>query len=112
MAVLHDSMSRITFDPCIPLALWVPLALAAAGLLAWYAAAGRRRLPAGRWWTVVALMAAGAAAPLIVLLNPMWQQQIPPPPGKPLMTILVDRSASMATRDAGGGTGWPVAALA
>ena len=36
-------MTRITLDPYLPLALWVPLALAAAGLLAWYAVAGRRR---------------------------------------------------------------------
>ncbi len=39
-------MTHITFDPRIPLAMWVPLALAAAALLGWYAAAGRRRLPA------------------------------------------------------------------
>ena len=96
-------MTRITFDPCVPLALWVPLALAAAALLAWYAAAGRRRLPARRWWAVVTLMALAAAVPLVVLLNPTWLERIPPPPGKPLLTILVDRSASMATRDAGSG---------
>ena len=52
-------MTHITFDPYIPLALWVPLALAAAALLGWYAVAGRRRLPARRWWVVVALMARG-----------------------------------------------------
>ena len=49
------------------------------------------------------LMAAAAAVPLVVLLNPTWLERIPPPPGKPLLTILVDRSASMATRDAGSG---------
>ena len=38
-------MTHITFDPYVPLALWVPLALATAGLLGWYAAGGRRRLP-------------------------------------------------------------------
>ena len=61
---------HITFDPYIPLALWVPLALASAGMLAWYAVAGRRRLPARRWWPIVALMAAAAAVPLVILLNP------------------------------------------
>ena len=96
-------MTHITFDPYIPLALWVPLALATAAMLAWYAAAGRRRLPARRWWAVVALMALAAAVPLLVLLNPTWLEQVPPPAGKPLLTVLVDRSASMATRDAPGG---------
>jgi hypothetical protein len=94
-------MTHISFDPSIPLAMWVPLAVAAAGLLAWYAATGRRRLPAARWWSIVALMGLAVAVPLVVLLNPTWLERIPPPPGKPLLTILVDRSASMATRDAG-----------
>ena len=96
-------MTRITFDPYIPLALWAPLALATAALLGWYALASRRRLPARRWWTVVVLMAVAAAVPLVVLLNPTWLEQIPPPAGKPLLTLLVDRSASMATRDAPSG---------
>jgi hypothetical protein len=96
-------MTHITFDPYIPLALWAPLALAAAALLGWYALAGRRRLPAVRWWLIVALMLLAAAVPLVVLLNPTWLERVPPPPGKPLLTILVDRSASMATRDAGSG---------
>ncbi len=49
----------------------------------------------------MALMAVAAAVPLVILLNPTWLERIPPPAGKPLLTILVDRSASMATRDAG-----------
>ena len=93
-------MTHITFDPYIPLAMWAPLAVATVALLGWYAVAGRRRLPAWRWWVVVVLMAVAAAVPLVVLLNPTWLERIPPPPGKPLLTILVDRSASMATRDA------------
>ena len=93
-------MTHITFDPYIPLALWAPLALAAAALLAWYAAAGRRRLPARRWWPIVALMGVAVAVPLLILLNPTWIERIPPPAGKPMLTILLDRSASMATRDA------------
>jgi hypothetical protein len=94
-------MTHISFDPYIPLALWAPLALATAALLGCYALAGRRRLPAGRWWLITALMLLAAAVPLVVLLNPTWLERVPPPPGKPLLTILVDRSASMATRDAG-----------
>lgn len=96
-------MTHITFDPSIPLALWVPLFVATAGLLGWYAVAGRRRLPGGKWWGVVALMGLAAGVPLVLLLNPTWTERIPPPPGKPVLTILVDRSASMATADAGNG---------
>ncbi|MEN6451314.1 MAG: hypothetical protein ABFC96_12555, partial [Thermoguttaceae bacterium] len=96
-------MSYIEPDPYIPLALWTPLALVTAAMLAWYAAAGRRRVPGPRWWAIVALMALAAAVPLVILLNPTWMERIPPPAGKPLVTVLVDRSASMATRDAAAG---------
>jgi hypothetical protein len=94
-------MYRLTLDPYVPLALWFPLALAAAGLLVAYAMAARRRLPRRRR-VVVALMSLAVAVPLAILLNPTWLERIPPPPGKPLVTILVDRSASMATPDEGG----------
>jgi hypothetical protein len=79
------------------------MALIAAGLMAWYAISGRNRLPRARWWFVVALMSAAVVAPLAILLNPTWQERIPPPPGKPLLTVLVDRSGSMSTKDAGDG---------
>jgi hypothetical protein len=92
-------MSRITFDPCIPLAMWFPLALAAAGLVAWYALASRGRLAGRRRIDVLVLMSGAVAVPLLLLLNPLWLERIPPPPGKPLLTVLVDASASMATRD-------------
>ncbi|MEN6407110.1 MAG: hypothetical protein ABFC77_11640 [Thermoguttaceae bacterium] len=93
-------MMRITCDPCIPLALWAPLALATAALLAWYAASGRRRMAPRRWRLIIAMMTLAATVPLVVLLNPTWLERTPPPAGKPLLTILVDRSASMATSDA------------
>ena len=48
-------------------------------------------------------MALAAAVPLVMLLNPTWLERIPPPAGKPVLTILLDRSASMATRDADSG---------
>ncbi|MGD0383034.1 MAG: hypothetical protein ABSA77_05890 [Thermoguttaceae bacterium] len=96
-------MRSIAFDPYIPWTVWSTMALAAAGLLAWYAVSGRNRVPGGRWWFVVALMSAAVIAPLAILLNPTWQEQIPPPPGKPLLTVLVDRSASMGVPDAGDG---------
>ncbi|MGA2066847.1 MAG: VWA domain-containing protein [Thermoguttaceae bacterium] len=95
-------MTHLTLDPHIPIALWVALALGAAGLWAVYAAASRGRLAGRRRWTVLGLMAAAAAVPLVVLLNPTWLQRVPPPPGRPLLTLLLDRSASMATADAAG----------
>jgi hypothetical protein len=96
-------MRSLTFDPLIPWSLWATLALAAAGLMAWYAVSGRNRLAQGRWWLLIGLMSAAIAAPLAILLNPNWQQLIPPPPGKPLLTVLVDGSASMGTPDGVGG---------
>jgi hypothetical protein len=93
----------LTFDPYIPLALWAPLALAVAALLAAYAVSSRGRLAGRRRWTILGLMAVAAAVPLIILLNPTWMARVPPPPGKPLLSILVDASASMDIRDAGQG---------
>jgi hypothetical protein len=95
-------MRQLALEPYIPLALWMPLAMAVALLLASYAIPLRRRLPLGRRLTILALMAACAAVPLLILLNPLWIEQVPPPAGKPLLTVLVDRSASMSTRDADG----------
>ena len=94
-------MNRLTFDPCIPLALWVPLALAAAGLLVAYALGSRGRMQGRRRRTILALMTVALALPLALLLNPTWINRVPPPPGKPLLTLLVDTSASMDVRDAG-----------
>jgi hypothetical protein len=93
-------MTPITLDPQVPLALWVPLALAAAMLLVVYLRALRGRLLGWRRWGIPALMALAAAVPLVVLLNPTWLSRAPLPPGKPLLTVLVDASASMAVGDA------------
>lgn len=95
-------MSALTFEPLISPALWVMLAALAAGLLAWYGWHRPSAVPLRRWGTILALMACGIAAVLAILLNPTWLEPIPPPAGKPLLTVLVDRSASMATRDHGG----------
>ncbi len=96
-------MRHITLDPYIPLALWVPLALAAAMLLGWYAVAVRGRFSPRRWAGVMILMTIAVTIPLVILLNPTWLKRIPPPAGKPLLTIRVDRSDSMLTPDAEGG---------
>ncbi|MGE0606855.1 MAG: hypothetical protein AB7O62_06995 [Pirellulales bacterium] len=92
-------MSSLTFLPLVPLALWSALALAAAALLATYARDSRgRTAPSRRRW-IIGLMGLGLLLPMLVLLNPTWVERIPPPGGKPLLTILIDASASMAAND-------------
>ena len=95
-------MRTLTFAPLISPALWAVLALLGAALLVWYGLRRPAAMPRGRWAVVVALMAGGVLLPLVILLNPTWLEQIPPPPGKPLLTVLVDRSASMASPDVPG----------
>jgi hypothetical protein len=94
-------MGSLAFDPRIPIALWLPLAVVSGMLLGLYGLASRKRLPAGRRLMVLVLMSAALALPLTILLNPLWIEPIPPPAGKPQLTVLVDSSASMATRDKG-----------
>ncbi|NQU23229.1 MAG: hypothetical protein HQ567_18270, partial [Candidatus Nealsonbacteria bacterium] len=67
--------------------------------LGWYGVVSRRRLPRRRWPVVMVLMTVAIAVPMTILLNPTWLEQIPPPPGKPLLSIRIDSSGSMATRD-------------
>jgi hypothetical protein len=96
-------MSTLRFEPLIPGALWMALAVAGAALLAFYAL--RRRpdgVGRGRWAAIVGLMTSAVALVLAVLLNPTWVREIPPPAGKPLLTVLVDSSGSMLTPDAQG----------
>jgi len=57
-----------------------------------------------RWSAILGLTACGVAAVLILLLNPTWLERVPPPGGKPLLSVLVDASASMDTPDASPGT--------
>jgi hypothetical protein len=97
-------MNTLIFEPLIPLTLWASLALGAVALLVWYGRDARLRLARGRFLGVMSLMAIGVALPLVILLNPLWMERLPPPEGKPLLTVLVDSSASMATPDSGGGT--------
>lgn len=92
-------MKTLIFEPLIPLTLWASLALGAVALLVWYGRDARLRLAPRRLLGVMSLMALGVALPLLILLNPLWMERLPPPEGKPLLTILVDSSASMATPD-------------
>ncbi len=97
-------MTHLELEPFIPIALWLPLAALTVGLLVWYAVASRHRVPRRRWWALMVLMTVAAVTPLAILLNPTWLQRIAPPGGKPLLTILVDRSISMGTPDGESGS--------
>ncbi|MEX0677957.1 MAG: hypothetical protein WD063_12825 [Pirellulales bacterium] len=92
-------MTTLVLEPLIPIALWGSLALGAVALLSWYVVDCARRLGRPAAGRVAALMGLSVALPLFVLLNPTWHERIPPPAGKPVLTVLVDASASMATRD-------------
>jgi len=96
-------MPTISFEPLISWALWLALAVACAAMLTWY---GWRR-PAGvlpyRWRRVMVLMAGGMAVVLLMLLNPTLMTPVGGPPGKPLVTVALDMSGSMATPDAENG---------
>src|SRR5262245_27435238 len=92
-------MSSLSFEPLIPLALWVALALAGVALATWYGWKRPGAVTPRRWSTIMALMALGFALVMIILLNPTWVEPIAPPAGKPTLTVLIDSSASMASAD-------------
>ncbi len=97
-------MSFVTFQPLLPASLWLLLAVTAAVLLAWYGLKRPTRIARRSWMAMLALMTAAIATVLVVLLNPTWIEPIQPPAGKPLLTVLVDDSASMAVKDAADAT--------
>lgn len=93
-------MARLTFEPLIPASLWLLLAVAAAAAVLLYAWSRPGRMRPAAWSVILVLMTAGIALVMLVLLNPTWIDPVEPPGGKPLVTVLVDASASMAVRDA------------
>jgi hypothetical protein len=97
-------MRFLTFQPLIPPALWVLIALACAGSWIWYGSRRPVDLSRGRWAAIVGLTSGGVGAILVILLNPTWLERIQPPGGKAVLSVLVDASASMDTPDAGSGT--------
>jgi len=96
-------MKTLIFEPLIPIALWASLIAVAALLLVSYGRNAARRMKRGRLLAVLSLMTAAVALPLLILLNPQWMERLPPPAGKPLLNVLIDASASMATPDGGEG---------
>lgn len=89
----------LDWQPRISLPLW--LALATVFAITWiaYAVRCRKGIPSGRRvWTLGAMLIAGSV-PLILLLNPTWVEALPPPEGRPLVTVVIDSSASMDVDD-------------
>src|ERR1041385_2112836 len=95
-------MSSLAFELLVPAALWIVLAAVSVGVLGWYFWRRPAALSRPKWILVAALATAGMAMVLAILLNPLWLEPIPPPAGKPLLTVLLDRSASMRISDGGG----------
>src|SRR5947209_1043145 len=93
-------MSRLSFESLITPTLWITLAVLAAAVQAWYARARPAGVARRRWMGIVVLTAAATVGILLILLNPIWLEVIPPPAGKPVISLLVDQSASMAVQDA------------
>jgi hypothetical protein len=103
-------MATLTVDPLIPLPLWLLLLGAGIALLTSYARGRPGGITQRRWIVILSLMTSGLALILGLLLNPTWLEPITPPSGKPLVTLLVDRTASMATPDVGGQSRYQLAA--
>ncbi len=101
---------RLVAEPHIPIALWSALATVALIVWIWYAWQWRPSVTTTTRFGILALMALSLILPLIILLNLTWLQPVPPPAGKPVIHVLIDRSASMATKDAAGSTRFAEAA--
>lgn len=95
-------MGDLRFEPLIPTALWLAIVTGGGALLALYAVRNPASVSRTRWQTVVVLMSVAFGLVLLLLLNPTWSRELPPPAGKPVLSILVDSSASMATPDTAG----------
>jgi hypothetical protein len=92
-------MPSIQFQPLVSLPLWLALAVGGAALLAWYGSRRPGAMSRRRWLAALALAGLGMLLVFAILLNPIALSPVPPPEGKPLLTILADRSASMAVTD-------------
>src|SRR5438045_8785924 len=92
-------MTSLSFEPLIPGALWLALAAIGLAMLVWYALRKPAGMPRRRWAGAIGLMTVSLAIVLFVLLNPTWVREISPPACKPLLTLLVDNSATMAVAD-------------
>jgi hypothetical protein len=103
-------MGSLSLEPLLAPALWLALAGAAAALLAWYGLHRPAAVTRRRWGGILALTALGLAAVLLILLNPTWVEPLTPPAGQPVLTVLLDATASMAVPDAEGRSRYAAAA--
>src|SRR6478752_2096670 len=92
-------MPSIQFQPLISLPIWLALAVGGAVLMTWYGSSRPAAMSRRRWFGTLTLAGLGLLLVLAILLNPIALSPVPPPEGKPLLTILADRSASMAVAD-------------
>lgn len=97
-----DGGRSLHWEPLITPSIWVALTIAACALLVLCAARRPSFLKPARWTGIILSMGLGVVLILALLLNPVWVEAMPPPPGKPVLTILVDKSASMAAPATGG----------
>lgn len=86
-------------EPQIPMTLWWVLAVAALAAVVWYAIGGKLAVSRRRRMLLTSLLAICLAGPLLISLNPIWIETIPPRPGEPMLTVLIDGTSSMKTRD-------------
>jgi hypothetical protein len=88
-----------TIDPQIPLSLWWALAIGAVVAIGWYITRVNWNITSSHRIILSLLLALGLVGPLLIALNPTWVETIPPVPGNPMLTVLVDGTMSMNTRD-------------
>ncbi len=91
----------LTFEPLLSLPATLALAACAVGALVGYALRRPAIIGKSTWRRIIACMGLGLFLTFLVLLNPTRLEPLPGPPGKPLLSILIDASASMETPDAG-----------
>ncbi|MEM6688946.1 MAG: hypothetical protein AAF664_05930 [Planctomycetota bacterium] len=91
----------LEFDPQIAVSLWLALACVSSAAWLWYCIVGARGLGWYRRFSILAFMLFACGTPLFLLLNPTWVEAIVPPAGRPLVSIVVDATQSMRTKDCG-----------
>ena len=96
-------MDTLSFEPLISFTLWLTLLAAAVVFFVIYAWRRPGGMSRPRWTWIILLSATGTVLVFVILLNPTWIEREAPPGGKPLLTIAVDATESMATPDALGG---------
>lgn len=94
----------LDWQPRVSLPLWLALAFVFAVVWVVYVVRSKGVIPTARRTWVLGIMLIAGSIPLILLLNPTWVQPLPPPEGRPLVTVLIDTSASMDVADTEGDT--------